>query len=131
MLQSIQTHTEARDTWTHLRAFRRERYDAVVLFLTGDPSYWKVKYFAFLLGARHKVVFNENNDCFYFTVRDWLALLAHRIGERSQVSALPRWSWTHQAWVMLFMATKLLLLPFRFVWLLLVWIRLRSAARRA
>ncbi len=129
MLHSVQTHAETRGAWKHLLELRRAHYDAAVLFFTGDPSYWKVKCFGFLVGARHKVIFNENNDCFYFTAREWLALLAHRMNERARVGALPRWSGAHQARMILFLTTKLVLLPFRFVWLLLVWLRLRCAAR--
>jgi hypothetical protein len=131
MLHSIETHTETRGTWKHFRDLRRERYDAAVLFCTGDPSYWKIKYFAFTLGARHILIFNENNDCFFFTIRAFVRLLAHRLAQRSRTGSGPHWSWTHHMRVAAFMATKLLLLPFRFTWLLLVWCRLRSAARRA
>jgi hypothetical protein len=131
MLESVLAHTEMRGTWTYLRQFRHEGYDAVVVFFTGDPSYWKMKFFAFLLGARHKLVFNENNDCFFFTARNGAALLAHRMRERSSIQALPHWGWAHHVRVALLVATKVLLLPFRFAWLLLVWVRLRATARNA
>jgi hypothetical protein len=131
LLDSVVAHSETRGTMKHLRRFRRERYDAVVFFLTGDPSYWKMKYFGFLLGARHKLVFNENNDCFFFTPGRGAALIAHRMRERSRVQGLPHWGWAHNARVALYMLTKVLLLPFRFAWLLIVWLWLRNTARAA
>lgn len=125
MLYQVITHSESRGSFRHLLALRRERFDAVVLFLTGDPSYWKVKYFAFLVGARNKLIYNENNDCFYFSLRKWLPLVAHRFGERIDAGAQPRW--TGQLRILLSLAVKLLAFPFRFAWLLLVWLRLRRA----
>jgi hypothetical protein len=125
MIHEVVTHTETRGAWNHWKILRRRRCDALIVFFTGDPSYWKVKYFAFLLGVRHKLIFNENGDCFFFGVRSWLSFLAHRMGERSRLGFQPHWS--HQARAIGFLMTKLLLVPFRFVWLLLVWIRLRSA----
>jgi hypothetical protein len=126
MVREILTHSETRGWWKHLRSLRKERYDAVVVFFSGDPSYWKIKYFAFLLGARHRVVFNEHGDCFYFNLHVWLALMAHRLGERSREGRQP--GWTHQARILAFLFLKVLLIPFRIIWLLLVWVRLRSAA---
>lgn len=125
MLYKIRTHRETQGAWSHLRWLRRERFDGVVVFFTGDPSYWKVKYFAFLLGARHTLVFNENYDCFFFSWRAWLTLLAHRFGERSRVGGSPRW--TRHVRSLLFVLTKLILFPFRLAWLMLVWLRLRLA----
>ena len=123
MIAEVRTHTEAQRSWQHLSHLRKERFEGVVVFFTGDPSYWKIKYFVFLLGARHKVIFNENNDCFFFAWGEWLALLAHRLGERSRQGSGPRW--LYQARLLLFLSIKCLLFPFRFVWLLLVWARLR------
>jgi hypothetical protein len=97
----------------------------VVLFLTGDPSYWKVKCFALLLGARNKLIYNENNDCFYFSLRKWLSFVAHRLGEQIHEGRQPRW--TQQLRILLSLTVKFLAFPFRFAWLLLVWLRLRSA----
>ncbi len=125
MLERIITHSETRGAWNHLRELRREHFDAVVVLFTGDPSYWKIKYFAFLLGARHKVIFNENNDCFYFSWGTWLSLLAHRMGARSRESSQP--SWVCRVRFLAIYLLKVVLLPFRFVWLLLVWLRLRSS----
>jgi hypothetical protein len=124
-LESIQTHVETRGSWKHLRNLRRRKFDAVVVFFTGDPSYWKVKYFAFLVGARLKLIFNENGDCFFFALRPWLALLAHRMWRRSRPGFRPRW--TYQLRALALLSTKVILLPLRFAWLLLVWVRLRSA----
>ncbi len=126
MIHEIRTHCETRRSWKHLRELRRERFDAVVVFFTGDPSYWKIKWFAFLLGARHKVVFNEYNGCFYFDLGKWLGFLSSRLGQRSRVGAGRRW--ISRAGVFAFLLAKVLLIPFRFIWLLFVWLRLRGAA---
>jgi hypothetical protein len=101
----------------------------VVLFLTGDPGYWKIKCFAFLLGARHKLIFNENNDCFFFHWKAWAGLLAHRMASRSKVPAHA--GGAHQIAGVFLILIKLLLFPFRFAWLLLVWGQLRWSAMRA
>jgi len=129
MIAEVRTHTETRDSGWHLRRLRRERFDGAVLFLTGDPGYWKIKCFAFLLGTRHKVIFNESGDCFHFTWRAWLSLMAHRLGERSRLGLRPRWP--GRVGMLLFLALKVMVLPIRFVWLLLVWLRLRSANLKA
>jgi hypothetical protein len=132
MLHRIVTHSETKGVWRHLSALRREHFDAVVVFFTGDPSYWKIKYFAFLLGARHKVIFNEGNSCYYFSVKAWLALMSLRREQQlelrrslGQGSMPPLGIEARAAAVAM---TKLLLLPFRFLWLLLNWVRLRLAA---
>jgi hypothetical protein len=124
----LRAHSEIRSTWKHLRALRRERYDVAILFLTGDPSYWKVKCFAFLVGARYLLVYNENNDCFYLTIGRWIRFIAHRLGERSHQGSSPRW--VYQMRLPLSLALKFVVFPFRFAWLLLVWIKLRSAGLR-
>jgi hypothetical protein len=126
MVHEVRTHSEMRETWRHWRSLRKERFDAVVVFFSGDPSYWKIKYFAFLLGGRHRVVFNEHGGCFYFTLGAWLSFLMHRLGERSRAGRIP--GWTQQARILAFLLVKVLLIPFRIIWLLLVWVRLRSAA---
>ena len=125
LVHELRTHSETRGSARHLRQLRAQHYDAVVVFFTGDPSYWKIKYFAFLLGARHKLIFNENNDCFFFSLGRWLALLSHRLGERTRSAPQPRWSL--QLGLMLFLIAKVALFPLRFAWLLLVWLRLRIA----
>jgi hypothetical protein len=125
MIAEVQPHREASGALRHLRALRRQRFDGVVVFFTGDPSYWKIKYFAFLLGARHRLIFNENNDCFFFSWRAWLNLLVHRLGERARPGGGSRGAW--QVRSALLYLVKLALLPFRFVWLLGVWLLLRSS----
>jgi hypothetical protein len=128
MLHEVRTHSETSNTWDHLRQLRRDRYDAVVVFFTGDPSYWKIKYFAFMLGARHKLIVNENNDCFFFSWGAWLALMAHRMGEKTRRERPPRW--TYQLRLVFFLMAKIAVFPLRFLWLLLVWLRLRAFAMR-
>jgi len=125
LLAAVRTHSEARGAWRHLLELRARNYDAVVVFFTGDPSYWKIKYFAFLLGARHKVIFNEHNDCFFFTWRTWASFLVRRMGAQAAGGDLP---WMHQAQAVVLQVLKVLLFPFRFGWLLLAWLRLRRAA---
>ncbi|NWG13894.1 MAG: hypothetical protein HXY20_10215 [Acidobacteria bacterium] len=129
MLYAVRTHSEMRRAWHHLRALRRERFDAVVVFFTGDRSYWKIKFLPFLLGIRHKVVFNENCDCFFFSLRKWLALMAHRMSDHSRTGLEARW--TNQVRRLASSLTKLAVLPFRFGWLVLVWAWLRMTAARA
>lgn len=124
MVHKVITHSEARGSLQHWRNLRRERFDGIVLFLTGDPSYWKVKYFAFSLGVRHILIFNEAIDCFFFTLDRWLALMSQRVMDRSHPAG-PRG--VSSARIMAFLFLKLLILPFRFLWLLLVWLRLRVA----
>jgi len=128
MLAEIRAHHETRDCWRLLRSLRREHFEVAVLFLTGDPSYWKIKCFAFLLGARHKLIFNENNDCFYFNWRSWFSLLSHRLRDRSRLPV--RQHRPSQARLACLIWIKLMVLPFRFAWLLLVWLRLRASALR-
>ncbi len=128
MLSEIRLHSEMVGWWTHFRNLRRERFDAVAVFFTGDPSYWKIKYFPFLLGARHKVILNENNDCFFFSWTSLLGLFAHRLGEKSRPGSRLRWH--HPVRSLSFLPVKAALAPFRFAWLLLVWLRLRCGALR-
>jgi hypothetical protein len=128
MLAEIRTHHETRDSWRIFRGLRCERFEVAILFLTGDPSYWKIKCFAFLLGAQHKLIFNENNDCFYFNWRSWFSLLSHRLRERSRLPV--RHHWLSQARFACLIWIKLMVLPFRFAWLLIVWLRLRASALR-
>jgi ADP-heptose:LPS heptosyltransferase len=128
MVYETRLHTRTHNSWGHLRLLRRQHYDAVVLFLTGEPGYWKIKCFAFLLGAKHKVVFNENNDCFYFQWKAWSRLLSHRMASRSGISAHA--GWKTQVAGLLLKLIKLLCFPFRFVWLLMIWMQLRVSARK-
>ncbi len=128
MIAETRIHNEVQNSWKHLMELRRERFDAVVVFFTGDPSYWKIKYFAFLLGARRKVVVNENTDSFYFSWSHWLAFLAHRLGGQSRVGMDPRWFSPLR--LPLFLLVKLSFFPLRFMWLLIVWLYLRSSATR-
>jgi len=125
MLDQVLIHSEARESWKHLRNLRRQKFDAIVLFMTGDPSYRKVKIFAFLLGIPLKniLIFNETVDCFFFNWNQWFGLISHRMHDRSNsgITAKP----IHHLYTPISSITKLGLLPFRFLWLLLVWVRLR------
>jgi ADP-heptose:LPS heptosyltransferase len=125
MIHRTIIHVETSDSWMHWKSLRRERFDVVVVFFTGDPSYRKIKFFAFTLGARHKLIFNESNDCFFFTWRQWLALILHRLDERPRPEAWPRWR--YQLRSIASWHIKLAALPFRFLWLLLIWTQLRLA----
>jgi hypothetical protein len=139
----VLAHSEIRGSWKHLRFLRRQRFDGIVLFLTGDPSYWKMKLFAFLLGTRRILIFNEFNDCFFFNLHQWFALLSRRMHEWEHPKLeIPRWDslkpeirgwdypqsisrWRRAMWILLPLILKSVSLPFRFLWLLLIWLRLR------
>jgi hypothetical protein len=123
LFEQVVSHSEARGSWNHLRSLRRQRFDGIVLFLTGDPSYWKVKLFAFLLGTRRILIFNEANDGFFFNLHQWLALISHRI----QGGFYPGSKWSRSTRILFSLILKSVFLPFRFLWLLLVWLRLRVA----
>ena len=126
LFKQVLSHSEARGSWNHLRSLRRKHFDGIVLFLTGDPSYWKVKLFAFLLGSRRILIFNEANDCFFFNLHQWLALISHRIqGGCTRTERSTQWSRSTR--ILLSLILKSVFLPFRFLWLLLVWLRLRVA----
>jgi len=130
MLCQVFTHSAARGSWKHLRNLRRQRFDAVVLFMTGDPSYRKVKFFAFLLGVplRHMLIFNKAIDCFFFNLDQWSALVLHRIRDHPQADTRLRPG--NSTLILLSLAIRLVLLPFRFLWLLVVWLRLRFTGLR-
>jgi hypothetical protein len=129
MLSRILTHSETQGSWKHLRELRRLRFDAIVLLLTGDPSYWKIKYFAPLLGVPLKrlLIFNESLDCFFFNWSQWGALLSHR----TRMQTGQRIGSSHPLRSLLSLILKSVVLPFRFFWLLLVWLRLRCAGMRS
>jgi hypothetical protein len=130
LLAHIRIHSEANDSWKHLWELRRSRFDAMVLFLTGDSSYWKLKLFALLLGVplRRTLIFNESIDCFFFNWSQWFALILHRMQSRPMPQVGSKWS--HSAHILVSLVLKSVVLPFRFFWLLLVWLRLRSAGLR-
>jgi hypothetical protein len=128
-LNKVVTHSETQGSFRHLRALRRQRFDAAILFLTGDPSYWKVKIFAFLLGIHRILIFNEGADCFFFNIHQWLALIFYRIQARP--SPMEGSKWGHSTRILVSLVLKSVILPFRFLWLLLVWLRLRTAGLKS
>ena len=130
ILQRVLTHSKAQNTWKHWRNLREKRFDAIVLFLTGNPSYWKVKLFAFLLGTRRILIFNETSDCFFFNFHQWLDLMAQRIRVRPHPAGTGS-HWNHSARILVSLMLKPAVFPFRFVWVLLIWLRLRSAGLKA
>jgi hypothetical protein len=125
LVDKLLLHTESRDSGKHLRNLRSMKFDAIVLFFTGDPSYWKMKLFAFLLGVpvRQLLVFNEASDCFFLNWMQLRALAFQRIRERSHMRTGGKKAESVQIPTALII--KSLLLPFRFLWLLLIWILLR------
>ncbi len=131
MIEKVINHSEARGSWRHLQSLRHIEFDAIVLFMTGDPSYRKIKLFAFLLGVplRKMLIFNEAIDCFFFSWNPWLSLVLHRIQEQPPSGALSRG--TDSLRMLLSFGLKLALLPFRFLWLLVVWLRLRFIGWRS
>ncbi len=129
LLQQVIVHAETEHSFRHLLALRKQRFDAVVLFMTGDPSYWKVKIFAFLLGARRILIFNEEGDCFFFNVHQWLALISHRFRVRPYPGTGSKWGRSIR--ILVSLVLKSVTFPFRFLWLLTVWLRLRGAGLRS
>jgi hypothetical protein len=129
MISRILTHSEARGSLKHLRELRRRKFDAIVLILTGDPSYWKIKYFAPLLGVPLKrlLIFNESMDCFFFSWSQWGSLVSHR----ARVQSEQRMGSSYPIRSLLSLVLKSVVLPFRFFWLLFVWLRLRCAGMRS
>lgn len=132
MIERMITHSETHGSWQHLKNLRRMRFDAIVMFMTGDPSYRKIKLFSFLLGVplRNILVFNEAGDCFFFSFDQWVSLILQRIQEQ------PPPSWTRSRWmdsmvILASLALKSVLLPFRFLWLHIVWLRLRVQGMRS
>jgi len=127
MIGDIRLHSETRGSWEHLKELRQSGFDTLILFLTGDPGYWKIKLFAFLLGVplRRMLIFNENIDCFFFNRSQWLGLIFHRIQSKPFPQSGSKWA--HSARILVSLLLKSVLLPFRFLWLLLVWLRLRAA----
>jgi hypothetical protein len=131
MIEQVITHSETRGSLQHLRNLRRMEFDGSVLFLTGDPSYRKIKLFAFLLNVplRRMLIFNETLDCFFFNTGQGVALALHRMLAQPPSGSWSRW--TDSLQFLLSFAIKSALLPFRFVWLHLVWLRLRIAGMRS
>ncbi|MBI1745481.1 MAG: hypothetical protein HYR55_02710 [Acidobacteria bacterium] len=114
----VLSHAGMENTWAHWRAIRHARYDAVVLFLTGDPSFWKIKVFAFLCGAKRLLIFNEHYDCFFYTPTGLISFLMKRWRQRvGTVEAAPHAIVIHA----LIRVARPLLYPFRFAYLLLFY----------
>jgi hypothetical protein len=128
MVSELRVHTEARHGWRHWRELRREKYDWLVLFLGGDRGYWKMKGLALMLDSRNIVIFDAGDNCFCLSGRAWPAVLALRACRRSLSVGPPQAGL--QAGAVLRKLLKLLLLPFRVVWLLGVWLHLRGTAKR-
>jgi GT2 family glycosyltransferase len=92
-LHQLIPHLETQGWWEHFDRFRKEHFDAVVVFFTGDPSYWKIKYFAFCLGARQKLIFDENNRCLFFSGETLIALLERDLFGCGILKSSPRLCW--------------------------------------
>ncbi len=126
MIHEIISHSETRAAWRHLRELRRRQFDGVVVFFTGDPSYWKVKYFTFMVGAPRKLIYNEFEGCFFLgwklLYRHWMYRLKTHYGVKHSSRRIEPFRLT----VTLLM--KLAILPFRFLWLLGMWAWLRGTA---
>jgi hypothetical protein len=125
MISRLLVHSESRNSMKHLKNLRRIGFDSIVLLMTGDPSYRKVKFFAFLLGVSFNriLIFNEALDCFFFDWNQWFGLIFRRLQAQS---CGRRGLWHHStSHLLISLILKSALLPFRFVWLLFVWLRLR------
>jgi O-antigen biosynthesis protein len=59
-IERVIPHSGSRGWWRQLRNLGREDFDFVVLFLNGDPSYWKMKWFALIVRAGDKVIIDED-----------------------------------------------------------------------
>ncbi len=142
-IDTLDVHQETGGAFGHLLRLRQEKYDVVITFFTRDPSYWKIKGFVFLVGGRHLLVFNEHLGCFFYThrafyaflktrYRDWIRECKQKIGSslgtsqgyvsRSQSAGMRLLRPFH-----LFL--KILLFPFRFLYLLL-WSQCMERKRR-
>ncbi|MGI8783554.1 MAG: hypothetical protein ACR2L2_07900 [Acidobacteriota bacterium] len=98
-----------------LRQMRHERYDVVVIHLTGVSAYSNLKALAFLLGGKQILLFNEHLDCFYFSPRLFLRFLTAR---RVEHFDRPRFHW--ELWLYpLSQISKLVTFPFRFLYLVM------------
>jgi hypothetical protein len=81
-----------------------------------------------MLGAPNMLVFDADGICCSLSGRHWRAAFALRAGKRSRSNRPSRTG--PQAGLTLRRLLKLLILPFRIVWLLVVWFYLRSTAKR-
>ncbi len=131
LIDRLLLHTESRDSAMHWRNLRAMKFDAAVLFMTGDRSYRKIKIFAFFLGVPLKsmLIFNETSDCFFFNWKHFFALAWQRMRERSHL----RTGTGHadSAKILGALILKSLFFPIRFFWLLFVWVRLRYAGMKS
>lgn len=142
-IDELSVHHESRAALKHLRELRRGRFDVVVAFFTRDPSYWKMKLFVFLCGGRHLLLFNEHLGCFFFTPSAFLQFLLARFREwrlrskqklgyalgTSQVLILQPASLWLALLRPLHLALKVVVFPFRFLYLL-VWTAWKRYQRR-
>jgi len=126
MIHEIISHSETRAAWKNLMELRRRRFHGVVVFFTGDPSYWKIKYLMFLVGAPRKLIYNEFEGCFFL---DWKLLYRHWTYRlKTHCGVRPSSRWTEPVRFPATILLKLALFPFRFFWLLGMWAWLRSTA---
>lgn len=142
-IDEIIVHHEANGSIRHLLNLRRRRFDIVITFLSKNPSYWKIKVFSFLCGGRHLLIFNEHLGCFYYNHTQFYSLLQTRFHEwmlrrRQQIGYSLGTSQGHvsrpPSLVMKFirpfhLGLKILVFPFRFVFLL-IWCRRRENRRQ-
>lgn len=81
----------AKPTWATARRLlselRRERYDVAAVVLSGKPTFRKLKLLPWLVGARHRLIFNENLDCFYSSPIRLGRLLLRRLRHGSDIPA--------------------------------------------
>jgi hypothetical protein len=80
-ISELCVHHEMSGALRQLLDFRRRRFDVVVAFFTADPSYWKIKWFAFLCRGRHLLIFNEHLGCFFYNPIAFLRFLWVRYNE--------------------------------------------------
>ena len=80
-ISDLLVHDETRAVHKHLQLIRQRKFDVVIVFFTRDPSYWKMKCFAFLCHGRHILVFNEHYGCFFYSHRLFARFLLARYRE--------------------------------------------------
>jgi hypothetical protein len=126
LIHEIISHSETRSALANLIELRRRKFHGLVVFFTGDPSYWKIKYFTFMLGVPRKLIYNEFGGCFFFEWNHYYRHLAYRLRQHFGAGSSPRWLWQIRLPATIFL--KLTLFPFRFLWLLGMWAWLRATA---
>lgn len=98
---------------------RRLRIDVAAAVLSGRSIFRSQKLLFFLCGARHRLVFNENLDCFYLSKRNFGRLFTLRGNPYREMAGLQRF---------FRLAAKFLLVGPRFLYLV-IWVTFMAIRR--